>query len=364
MIHVLIVDDDLTARTAVRDVAPADWILLEAPDGLTGIDMVRQHQRELRLVVLDMHLPDVDERTICLRICAICPDLPILPFTGYADTVPAMHELGCLPPVFKPTRPEDLARALQTALTQPMPPCTTTALVSLAQAQSAQIERLVREQRTTLHVAVFADSALKRAGLVTILSLIAQTFAAAHLPALELLLARMPWTALVADARAQREVSRIAYTHRVPLILIAENPTEALAVDTADVACVLREHDPALAAHLVAALTALAIGEQPVAAPLPVEPAQEHRRIVPPRVVQIFADTALCPRELDVLWLDYQGLSVKQIARTLTIVPVTVESHWKRIRKKIGGTREEIQAWARERLRGIAGGGDEERSIT
>jgi hypothetical protein len=55
----------------------------------------------------------------------------------------------------------------------------------------------------------------------------------------------------------------------------------------------------------------------------------------------------------DVLWLDYQRLSVKQIARTLKIVSVTVESHWKRMRKKIGDTREEVQTWARERLKGV-----------
>jgi hypothetical protein len=52
---------------------------------------------------------------------------------------------------------------------------------------------------------------------------------------------------------------------RVLLILIATNASEALAVDTADVTCALLEHEPALAAHLVAALTALAVGEQPVA---------------------------------------------------------------------------------------------------
>ncbi|NTV63447.1 MAG: hypothetical protein HGA65_07905 [Oscillochloris sp.] len=215
----------------------------------------RAHPRLLG-VVLDMHLPDVDGRTICLRIREICPDVPILPFTGYAHTAPALHEVGCLPPVFKPTRPENLALALQAALTHPSPARPTTALVSLAQEQSAQIERLVREQRTTLHVAVFADSALKRAGLAKIFGPIAQTFEAAHLPALELLLARMPWTALVADARAHLDVSRIAQANRVPLILIATSASEALAVDTADVACVLLEHDPALAAHLVAALTA------------------------------------------------------------------------------------------------------------
>lgn len=359
MTTVLVIDDQPTTRAYIRDAAPADWIVLEAPDGLTGVDMVRRHHRDLRLVVLDLHLPDVDGRTVCLRIREIRPDLQVLPVTGYPHMVSPLRELGCLPTLYKPTRPEDLALALRSAISQPVPQVNTTALASLAQEQSQQIERLVRQQRSTLQVVVYAASQLARVGLLQVLRPIAQTYEAAHLPALELLLSHMPWTALVADASAYDEVVVIAQEQHVPIILIAGDAAEAMVADRADVACVLLERDPAIAAHLAAALAALAVGAQPNIAARPIEPGQENRRIVPPRVVQLFADTDLCPRELDVLWLDYQGLSVKQIAQALKIVPVTVDSHWKRLRKKIGGTREEVQAWARERLRGMTGGGDD-----
>ncbi len=80
----------------------------------------------------------------------------------------------------------------------------------------------------------------------------------------------------------QKDDSRQTQSHRVPIILIVGDAAEAMVADRADVACVLLERDPAIAAYLAAALAALADGAQPNIAARPIEAGQESRRIVSP----------------------------------------------------------------------------------
>jgi DNA-binding NarL/FixJ family response regulator len=138
----------------------------------------------------------------------------------------------------------------------------------------------------------------------------------------------------------------------IPLVLIAATRDEAAAVDSEGVACVLVERDPALPTQLLRVLQALAHGERPiiVAPRMTVERRRQH--LVPPRIARQFADTPLSRRELDVLWLDYQGLGMAAIAGALQIEKSTVTSHWKHIQRKLGTERAAVKAWVRARLDG------------
>jgi DNA-binding NarL/FixJ family response regulator len=251
---------------------------------------------------------------------------------------------GCLPALLKPTTPEAIADAVRAALTSTPPPLASSDLLDLARAQSRTIERLVRQQCTLPMVAVYAGSPLRRAGIAALLNSLAQVCEISEGSTLQLFLSRTRYTAIVADAAAQADVVPAAAGHTVPVVLIATDALQAWAMDTTDVACVLLETDPAIALHLAAVITRLSCGE-PLVRPRTQQSAPPgNRHVAPPRLIKQFAGSGLSHRELDILWLDYQGLSTAAIAQTLNIMPATVTSHWKRIRRKLGGTRATIQA--------------------
>jgi DNA-binding NarL/FixJ family response regulator len=348
MTTILVIDDDSTARAYVRSAAPLDWTVLEASDGLTGLDVVRQHRQTLDLIVLDVGMPTIDGRIICARIRDVSPTVPILPFTGMAHTVSVLNAFGCLPPILKPVRPSALSHALHQALARPAPSIQDGPLMGWAYEQSQLVEHLIRQNLAIVRVAVFATSPVKRAGLARMVATVGQTVEAAHAAALRHLLVGMRWTAIVADAGDCRQLVPLAREHDIPLILIAATAGQAQAIPAAAATLVLLESDPSLEMQLVTALEAIANGESLaewlVATPAP------SRGSVPPAVARRFVGTPISPRELEVLWLDYHGYALADIAISLAIDPTTVTSHWKRIQRKLGRDRQEVRQWMRERL--------------
>lgn len=348
---VVIIDNDARSRALVHNVAPSDWLLLDAANGLSGLDLIRQHYRDIDLVVLEMELPDVDGRIVSVCIHELRSDLPLLPFTVQANTIAVYQDLACLPPIFKPARPDDLAHALRAAIMQPAPQYSSNPMIEIVRSQSLAIEQLARRQRLELAVDIFAVSAIKRAGLLHLLANAVQTYEAVHLPALELLLQRRQMTAIVAPAEDFPQLVALSREYRAPLIMIAADVYEATLVQTVEVAGILLERDPAIAVRLTVMLQAIATGVRPTAYyPLDINIESAPRHIVPPVVLQRFAGTALTLRALDILWLDYQGLTTEQIARTLNIVPATVDSHWKRIQRVVKHNRKDVQGWVRRLL--------------
>src|SRR6266540_2306115 len=322
MTTILVIDDDASARAYVRAAAPADWTVWEASDGLTGLDLVRQRPNDLDLIVLDVGMPTVDGRVICARIRDVRPTVPILPFTGMAHTVSVLNAFGCLAPVLKPVRPSHLTRALQMALEQPAPPIQEGPLANWAYEQSQLVEHLIRQNLAVPRVAVFATSPVKRAGLAHLAAVVGQTVEAVHEPALRHMLAGMRWTAVVTDAEDYRQIAPLVREHQVPLVVLAATPSQAQLISPTDSTLVLLEQDPALTTQLATALEALANGES--LAELLMTPVPPSRGVVPPAVMRQFTDTPISPRELEVLWLDYHGQTLADIARSLAIDPSTV----------------------------------------
>jgi CheY-like chemotaxis protein len=156
----------------MRSAAPLDWTVLEASDGLTGLDLVRQHQQTLDLIMLDVGMPTIDGRIICARIRDLSSRVPILPFTGMALTVSILNAFGRLPSILKPVRPPALVYALEQPLAQPTPPPQDGLLIGWAYEQRQLVEHLIRQNLAVVRVAVFAISPVKRAGLARMAAMV------------------------------------------------------------------------------------------------------------------------------------------------------------------------------------------------
>jgi CheY-like chemotaxis protein len=83
----LIVDDDPDARaTTVANVRRVGWEVLEACDGIEGLEVVRRHGDRLRLVIADLRMPRMDGRAMLRALHGLAPALPALLITGFAES--------------------------------------------------------------------------------------------------------------------------------------------------------------------------------------------------------------------------------------------------------------------------------------
>ncbi len=82
---VLLVEDDATVRDLVLDVlGDLGYAALQAPDGPSGLDLVRSGER-IDLLVTDVGLPGMNGRQFAAEARAVRPDLKVLFITGYAE---------------------------------------------------------------------------------------------------------------------------------------------------------------------------------------------------------------------------------------------------------------------------------------
>lgn len=118
--HILLIDDDVVDRTSVRRAlrrSGLEHVLIEAPDGLTGLRLARAQAFDC--VLLDYRLPDVD--TFELLAALLTPEggnQAVLMLTGEADQDIAFRLMraGALDYIAKAeATPPSLARAIRYA---------------------------------------------------------------------------------------------------------------------------------------------------------------------------------------------------------------------------------------------------------
>ncbi len=263
MTTLLIIDHHPELRHYIREATPSDWRVLEAADGLTGLDMVRQYLPQLDLIVLAMDLPDLDGQAVCREgtFTSDQRDHPILPLAETARGMLLLIELACLPALMKPVQFSTLRQTLQTALHQPQRPVTSSAVLFWAQEQSSKLEQYARHSRRIIRVAVFASSQIKRVGMARMLELTTEPCEATTLAALQALLAKGQCTAIISDAADHADVCPLARMYGLPLILIAATLEQSRALHTADVTVVVLDSDRTVAARLAIAIEAIANGD-------------------------------------------------------------------------------------------------------
>ncbi len=82
---ILIVDDEPEVIHVARNLLEfAGYKPITATTGIEAIRLFREHKDEIRLILLDMVLPEMDGREICDEIRKIDPDIGILIVSGYS----------------------------------------------------------------------------------------------------------------------------------------------------------------------------------------------------------------------------------------------------------------------------------------
>ena len=117
MKKILIVEDEEDVRNVLTDfLADEGYIMLQAGDGLQGIEVAKKELPDL--VLLDMRLPKMSGLDVIRELRANQPNVPILVLSGVKDLETAKQalRLGAYDYVVKPIQLETLLRDYVTPL--------------------------------------------------------------------------------------------------------------------------------------------------------------------------------------------------------------------------------------------------------
>ncbi len=116
---VLVVDDDDTVRSAAsRILERCGFDVLAARDGLEAVELFRQRNGEVRLVLLDLAMPRMDGAETLAELLRIRPEVRVVLTSGY-DAIDATSHLDASRLagfVAKPFAPTELVAAIRGAL--------------------------------------------------------------------------------------------------------------------------------------------------------------------------------------------------------------------------------------------------------
>jgi CheY-like chemotaxis protein len=113
--RVLIIDDDQDVRTLVEDfLSEIGYRTAVANDGAAALEMLDHFRPDL--VLADFAMPGSNGAEVAVRIREHFPKVPILFFSGYADTSALEAAVGKTPLLRKPFRPAELAAVIRELL--------------------------------------------------------------------------------------------------------------------------------------------------------------------------------------------------------------------------------------------------------
>jgi CheY-like chemotaxis protein len=116
---VLVVDDQEMVRKALRTALEMlGHEVLLASDGVQAIDIFRERHAQIRVVVLDVSMPNLDGRGALRELRQIDPHVRVLITTGYApsEDVRTLLSLGATAVLEKPFNVSKLKSALAEVL--------------------------------------------------------------------------------------------------------------------------------------------------------------------------------------------------------------------------------------------------------
>lgn len=158
--HILIIDDQVPVGLLIKRIAKRifpDASVRVATSGLAGLDLAERYAEMLTLVILDVHMPVVDGRTVCAGIRGMAPNVPIIACTFDTAALPVLLELGCVGAITKPFLIDELIDQLQRAYVTPIAPLPTTGWTV---ALSAQAHALLAFARGMPAITVMNDPAV------------------------------------------------------------------------------------------------------------------------------------------------------------------------------------------------------------
>jgi CheY-like chemotaxis protein len=113
------VDDDQAVRTVLQFLLErCGFTVVTAADGRSAVETFRRCANEIRLVLLDLMLPDIDGDAAFRLMRQIRPGLRAILCSGYLVESDVVQRAGAgwAAVIRKPFRPELLLRAVRTAL--------------------------------------------------------------------------------------------------------------------------------------------------------------------------------------------------------------------------------------------------------
>jgi DNA-binding NtrC family response regulator len=110
-LSVLIVDDEAAVRRfAARVLAREGFEVLEATDGAEALDLVKDGEASIDVVVSDIVMPRMNGVELMQALSLSHPGLPVILMSGYATA--ALSELGIATPCSILTKPFQAERLL------------------------------------------------------------------------------------------------------------------------------------------------------------------------------------------------------------------------------------------------------------
>jgi CheY-like chemotaxis protein len=118
---ILVIDDEpLVLRAAVRMLRAMGCEVLSANSGREGVETFRAHRDSVSLVVIDLIMPDTDGVAALNEMLVLAPQTPILLVSGYTPEADKVDELLSAHPTVayleKPYDPNTIAAALSRLL--------------------------------------------------------------------------------------------------------------------------------------------------------------------------------------------------------------------------------------------------------
>lgn len=123
-ITLLVIDDyadniEMVRRAVAGD--HPDWVVIGAGSGMRGLQLAQARAEEIDLIMLDLHLPDLDGSSVCVLLREIRWDFSIVLFSAYRQKAIGLDILCPAPLLRKPASTRDILQAIEEALALPPP---------------------------------------------------------------------------------------------------------------------------------------------------------------------------------------------------------------------------------------------------
>jgi DNA-binding response OmpR family regulator len=116
---VLLIEDDETVRSLMAMILVQEgYFVLTAATGRDAIAILRQPLSAVDVVVLDVHLPDINGTDVCACLRRLQPQLPVIVVSGEAtpEEVAQLLRFGAHRYLQKPVTPDELLATVEAAL--------------------------------------------------------------------------------------------------------------------------------------------------------------------------------------------------------------------------------------------------------
>lgn len=115
--HILIVEDDLTLQNYLKDLLHEnDYFVRAVKDGINALQIIKKTPPDL--VILDLGLPLMDGKAVCVEIKKKHPELPVIVLTAQTDMTVMVStlNLGADDYITKPFNAEELLARIKARL--------------------------------------------------------------------------------------------------------------------------------------------------------------------------------------------------------------------------------------------------------